>query len=91
MPKRKSQPRMVQRNATDLAKTLQPLMGEFWANLIFGLGVFGMGFSTIIILMLINGFVFCEAVGKPDSVVPLRCGLPGGRRDRRLVAILLDR
>ena len=26
----------------------------------FGFGIFGMGFSTIIILMLINGYAFCE-------------------------------
>ncbi len=56
----------VKRNAAALAGTLAPLIGEKNANRVFGLGVFGMGFSTIIILMLINGFVFCEAVGKPD-------------------------
>ena len=65
---------MVQRNATALAKTLAPLMGERNANVVFGLGVFGMGFSTIIILMLINGFVFCEASGKPDAVTPYVAG-----------------
>ena len=65
---------MVQRNAKDLAQTLAPLIGSQRANLIFGLGVFGMGFSTIIILMLINGFVFCEAVGKPNSVGPYVVG-----------------
>lgn len=58
---------MVQRNAAELSQTLAPLIGERFANLVFGLGVFGMGFSTIIILMLINGFVFCEAAGKPES------------------------
>jgi len=57
---------MVQRSADELAQTLAPLIGDHRANLVFGLGVFGMGFSTIIILMLINGFVFCEAAGKPD-------------------------
>jgi Mn2+/Fe2+ NRAMP family transporter len=65
---------MVQRNASDLAKTLAPALGERGASLIFGLGVFGMGFSTIIILMLINGYVFCEAMGKPDGVFPYVLG-----------------
>ena len=65
---------MVQRNASDLAKTLAPALGERGASLIFGLGVFGMGFSTIIILMLINGYVFCEAMGKPNGVFPYVLG-----------------
>jgi Mn2+/Fe2+ NRAMP family transporter len=59
---------LVQRNADQLAQTLAPLIGSENANLVFGIGVFGMGFSTIIILMLINGYVFCEALGKPNSV-----------------------
>ena len=42
------------------------MIGEQVATYVFGIGVFGMGFSTIVILMLINGFVFCEAAGKPD-------------------------
>ncbi len=59
---------LVQRNADQLSQTLAPLIGKDNANLIFGIGVFGMGFSTIIILMLINGYVFCEALGKSNSV-----------------------
>lgn len=54
---------LVRRNAFKLSKALEPLLGEKNANLVFGLGIFGMGFSTIIILMMINGFVFCEAAG----------------------------
>jgi hypothetical protein len=33
--------------------------------LIFGIGVIGMAISTIIILMLINGFAFCELINVP--------------------------
>ena len=33
-----------------------------------------MGFSTIIILMLINGFAFREMVGKPDGTLPFVVG-----------------
>jgi len=58
---------MVRRRADALSQTLAPLIGERFAQWVFGLGVFGMGFSTIIILMLINGFAFREAIGKPDS------------------------
>lgn len=59
---------MLKRNAFELSQTLSPLLGEGLAKLIFGLGVFGMGFSTIIILMLINGYAFREMVNRPDSM-----------------------
>ncbi|RMF41618.1 MAG: hypothetical protein D6753_09285 [Planctomycetota bacterium] len=51
---------LVKRNAFQLSQSLTPLLGERIAKLVFGLGVLGMGFSTIIILMLINGYVFRE-------------------------------
>lgn len=60
---------LVRRNAFSLSKALEPLLGEEIANLVFGLGVFGMGFSTIIILMMINGFVFREAFGMPENKI----------------------
>ncbi|MCC9658732.1 divalent metal cation transporter [Rhodopirellula halodulae] len=58
---------LVKRNAFELSQTLAPLLGDKLAKLIFGLGVFGMGFSTIIILMLINGYAIREMFGRPDS------------------------
>lgn len=58
---------LVRRNAFSLSRALEPLLGQELANLVFGLGIFGMGFSTIIILMMINGFVFREAFGQPTS------------------------
>lgn len=56
---------LVKRNAFQLSSALAPIFGEGdagkdKASLIFGIGVLGMGFSTIIILMLINGYAFCE-------------------------------
>lgn len=60
---------LVKRDAFNLAETLAPLTGPRVANVVFGLGVFGMGLSTIIILMLISGFVVTEVFGYP----------PGGR------------
>jgi len=66
---------LVQRNAFELSKTLAPLLGDNLAALIFGLGVFGMGFSTIIILMLINGYAFREMFGKPDAAGPFVAGV----------------
>ncbi|MEL0096004.1 MAG: divalent metal cation transporter [Planctomycetaceae bacterium] len=56
---------LVKRNAFQLSSAIAPIFGEGesgqnQASLIFGVGVIGMGFSTIIILMLINGYAFCE-------------------------------
>ena len=58
---------LVRRNAFQLSQSLAPLLGKENANLVFGIGVFGMGFSSIIILMLINGYAFCEMFGLPQG------------------------
>lgn len=58
---------LVKRNAFQLSESLAPLLGQETANLVFGLGVFGMGFSSIIILMLINGYAFSEMLGQPQG------------------------
>ena len=65
---------LVKRNAFQLSGTLEPLLGQSLSNLVFGLGVFGMGFSTIVILMLINGYAFREMAGKPDGATPFVVG-----------------
>ncbi|MEZ6126423.1 MAG: divalent metal cation transporter [Planctomycetaceae bacterium] len=65
---------VVQRDAFELSKAISPLLGEQTARIAFGLGVFGMGFSTIIILMLINGFAFCEIADTPLSGAPYVIG-----------------
>ncbi|MEO1497707.1 MAG: divalent metal cation transporter [Planctomycetota bacterium] len=56
---------LVRRDADDLAKALEPLVGEQVAQLVFGFGVVAMALSTIVVLMLINGYVVCEALGAP--------------------------
>ncbi len=58
---------MVDRKDRDLATALQALAGKDLSRIIFGIGVLGMAISTIIILMLINGFCLCEAMGKPGD------------------------
>lgn len=65
---------LVKRDAFQLSSTLEPLLGATLANLVFGLGVLGMGFSSIIILMLINGYAFQEMSGKPNGTVPFVVG-----------------
>jgi Mn2+/Fe2+ NRAMP family transporter len=56
---------LVKRDAFDLAHSLAPLTGKFFANMIFGFGVLAMVLSSISILMLISGFVYAEMLGFP--------------------------
>jgi Mn2+/Fe2+ NRAMP family transporter len=64
-PDRQLAAMLANRDNLNLASALEPLTGRTVAQTIFGVGVLGMAWSTIIILMLISGFVFCEAAGKP--------------------------
>lgn len=65
---------LVKRDAFNLANALKPLVGETISKYVFGVGVFGMAISTIIILMLINGFVFCELFDQPGNATLHRLG-----------------
>lgn len=70
----------IKSDAFALAGSLENVTGsEAVAQTIFGLGVLGMAISTIIILMLINGFTFTEALGASTSGPMHRIGsfLPG--------------
>jgi len=58
---------LVERKDSDLAQSLAALAGPRTGRIIFGVGVLGMALSTIIILMLINGFCMCEAWGRPGD------------------------
>lgn len=58
---------IAQRDTGDLSAALEPLTGKAFADVAFGIGVLGMGVSTIIILMLISGFVTCEMFGFPQG------------------------
>ncbi len=70
---------LIQRDAYDLAQSLEPLTGRTWAHYVFGVGVIGMAVSSVIILMLINGFVVCEMAGRPSQgwLYKVGCLLPG--------------
>ncbi len=54
---------VVQPDSKKFGRSLVPLLGEQRANMAFGFGVLGMGFSTIVILMLINGYAVAELAG----------------------------
>lgn len=45
---------LASRDAGQLARTLEPVLGKAGANLIFGIGVFAMAMSTIIMMGLMN-------------------------------------
>ncbi len=70
---------MIQRDSFALANSLENLAGKTMAQYVFGVGVIGMAVSTIIILMLINGFTICEMLGRQSKgpLYFLGCLLPG--------------
>ncbi len=70
LPDRRLAAMISGRDNLALAKTLEPLVGRAVSQKLFGLGVLGMAISTIIILMVINGFAFCEMIGA-DSAGPM--------------------
>jgi Mn2+/Fe2+ NRAMP family transporter len=65
---------LVKRDAFGLASALEPMTGRAVAQYVFGIGVLGMALSTIIILMLISGFTFCELFDVPPTGWPHRLG-----------------
>lgn len=63
---------LVNRDAFQLANSLQNLTGsKTISQTVFGIGVLGMAVSTIIILMLINGFCLSEAFGSNNLSGPV--------------------
>lgn len=58
---------LAERSNTQLASTLSPLTGPAIAQKVFGFGVMGMALSTIIVLMLMNGFAFQELFHRPGN------------------------
>lgn len=70
---------LIERDAFALANSLENLAGKGIAQTVFGVGVVGMAVSSIIILMLINGFALCEMVGAKSSgmLYKIGCILPG--------------
>jgi len=65
---------LVKRDNHQLAAALENLSGKTTAHVIFGIGVLAMAVSTIVILMLINGFALCEAVGHEPTSNTFRVG-----------------
>jgi len=70
---------LVKRDNFQLASALEPLAGKTIAQTIFGLGVVGMAFSSIIILMIMNGIAFQELLGKTGDKTAyyIGCGVSG--------------
>lgn len=54
------------RNAIYMAKTLEPFLGPRFSHFVFGLGIIGMTVSSIVMLMLVSGFIMTEVTnGEP--------------------------
>jgi hypothetical protein len=69
LPDREISAMLATRDTMNLASALEPLTGNTVAQIVFGVGVLGMAVSTIIILMLINGFTLCEMLNRPGHKV----------------------
>ena len=64
----------AKRSQLELASSLRPFTGKYVSQYLFGFGVLAMAISTIVILMLINGFAFCEMLGVEHSGATHRVG-----------------
>lgn len=58
---------LASRDAGQLSATLTPVLGKGGANLVFGIGVISMAWSSIIILILMNGLAISALLKKPDN------------------------
>ncbi|MFP4171891.1 MAG: divalent metal cation transporter [Candidatus Hydrogenedentota bacterium] len=58
---------LVRRDNFDLANALEPFTGMIFAQYVFGIGVLGVAFSSITMLMIISAVGFCEFFGKPHE------------------------
>jgi Mn2+/Fe2+ NRAMP family transporter len=58
---------LAARDSRQLSGTLAPLLGARGANLIFGIGVLAMAWSTMIVHMLMNGLAISALVRRYDS------------------------
>lgn len=70
---------LVKRDTFDLAQSLERLFagaasGAAFAQIVFGVGVLGMTLSSISLMMVISGFVFCELLGQPPTGWTFRLG-----------------
>lgn len=82
-PDRQLAAMLSSRDAGQLARTLQPVLGKAGANLIFGIGVFAMAVSTIIMLGLMNAAALgallknfdSKAVFLVGAIMPLIAGI----------------
>jgi Mn2+/Fe2+ NRAMP family transporter len=70
---------LITRDAFDLSFSLEPLLGDFFGHIIFGIGVLGMALSSITLMMLVSGFVVCEVMNRPYTGWTFRAAamLPG--------------
>ncbi|RKX33319.1 MAG: hypothetical protein DRP71_10555 [Verrucomicrobia bacterium] len=74
LPERQAAAMLAKRDAFDLANALTPLTGTVFSQFVFGFGVLAMTLSTIVILMLMNGFAISEAFGAPKNGIVFKMG-----------------
>lgn len=63
------------RGAGHMAGTLESFLGRRWGPLVFGLGIIGMTVSSIVMLMLVSGFIMAEMCGGQPNGTAYRIGV----------------
>ena len=65
---------LAKRDAGQLASSLAPVLGQTGSNLVFGIGVIAMAWSSIIILILMNGIAIGALAKRDDNPTVFRIG-----------------
>ncbi len=65
---------LASRDAGQLSAALEPVLGRLGANLVFGVGVIAMAWSSIIILILMNGLAIGALCHRDESRVIFKVG-----------------
>ena len=62
-------------NALSMSQSLEPVLGEKWSHIVFGLGFLGMTTSSIVIMMLVSGFALSEVCNGPINGWAFKIGI----------------
>lgn len=70
-----SEARKPLQNAISMSQSLEPVIGEKWSHIVFGLGFLGMTTSSIVTMMLVSGFALSEVCNGPINGWAFKLGI----------------
>ena len=62
-------------NAVSMSQSLEPVLGDRWSHIVFGLGFLGMTTSSIVTMMLVSGFALSEVSNGPIGGRAFKIGI----------------